>query len=209
MLVKAQQQQICRPCLHYRHQSVWVNAISKHRSQIGRNSLTLLHDVSQPIDVIGTSNILDGTLIALVLAFTASFLQQRRNNDDIAPSEASNRNATSPTTAVGDDDLLSVDDLLSSDTNVFDGDSWKEISRPENYIFYNKKSRRKESESIPGSSYNSEKIWVFFALSALFIPIFSVEFFFALSRQVICGGDTINQSDFSEFLCSPAISNIE
>ena len=84
------------------------------------------------------------------------------------------------------------------------------MSRPESYVLYNQKlrqRRRSTKRRSPSSSPfggSSENAWVVIALLALFVPIFSVEFFFALSRQLICGGDPLNRSDWSEFLCSPA-----
>jgi len=195
--------QSCHPCFFSNRQSIGLIETKISSSIAVRKPLTLLRDNSVPVDVIGTSDILDGTLIALVLAFTASFLQGRRNRDDFEPSEVLNMNTTSSSTVVGDNDSL------SSESNTFDADSWKEISRPESYIFYKQKLRERESKSSLQSPFNSEKVWVIFALLALFVPIFSVEFFFALSRQVICGGDPMNQSDWSEFLCSPAMKDFE
>jgi hypothetical protein len=162
-----------------------------------------------PVDVIGTSDIIYGTLIALVLAFTASFLQGRRNREDsdfilTPPSEFSSGNTTSLSTTFNDNDSLSTES-----STTFDADSWKEISRPESYIFYKQKLRERESKSSSKSSGGSERVWILLALLTLFVPIFSVEFFFALSRQFICGGDPLNQSDLSEFLCSPAMTNFE
>jgi hypothetical protein len=167
-------------------------------------SSPVLRDATGPVDVIGTSDIVSGSVIAIVLAFTASFLQGRRNSNDfvLAPSQFSNGNTTLSST-VGENDSVSSDDL------VFDADSWKEISRPESYVLYNNKLRERESKASSESPFKSERVWVFVALLALFVPIFSVEFFFALSRQFLCGGDPMNQSDWSEFLCSPAMTNLD
>lgn len=169
----------------------------------GSQSRTSLRDTPVPIDVLGVSDITNGTLIALLLALTASFLQGRRNSDDFAPSELPKTNTTLSTTSVDDDDTSPQGKL------VFDADSWKDMSKPESYVFYNQKLKRKESRSSsPGSQSKSENAWVLIALLGLFVPIFSVEFFFALSRQMICGGDPLNQSDWSAYLCSPATPHI-
>ena len=88
---------------------------------------------------------------------------------------------------------------------IFDGDSWKEMSRPENYVFY-KRNLNKETPNQQQISPKNER-WVLAALLALFVPIFSIEFFFALSRQLLCGGGgngLFSPSDFAQFLCSPA-----
>jgi len=197
----------CHPCFFSNRQNIGLIEITKSSATTVRRSPTSLYDTSVPVDVIGTSDIIYGTLIALVLAFTASFLQGRRNREDsdfilTAPSEFSSGNTTSSSTT--DSDSLSTES-----TTTFDADSWKEISRPESYIFYKQKLRERESKSSSKSSSGSERVWILLALLALFVPIFSVEFFFALSRQFICGGDPLNQSDLSEFLCSPAMTNFE
>lgn len=191
------------PCLYSNRQKIRFIDITKPSSIVIRQSRTSLCVTSVPVDVIGASDILDGTLIALVLAFTASYLQGRRNSDDVVLSEVSKRNITSSSTVVDHNDSL------SSESVTFDADSWEEISRPESYIFYKQRLRDRELKSSSQSSFDSEKMWAIFALLALFVPIFSVEFFFALSRQFICGGDPMYQSDWSEFLCSPAMTNFE
>mmetsp|Transcript_888 Transcript_888/g.1378 ORF Transcript_888/g.1378 Transcript_888/m.1378 type:complete len:138 (+) Transcript_888:436-849(+) len=90
------------------------------------------------------------------------------------------------------------------DERVFDGDMWKEMSRPENYSVYTRRERRQENDrshdeeskgfaTIDGkneatsNSGKKENKLVLISLLVLFVPIFSVEFFFALSRQFICG----------------------
>ena len=91
---------------------------------------------------------------------------------------------------------------------VFDGDDWREISRPENYILYNRRSKYdSDNKIVKENNFRSEKAWVLLALLALFTPIFSIELFFALSRQVLCGGGATALGDHSapwaEYLCSP------
>ena len=194
----------CYPHIHLYRRNTGTDQFVTFSSTTLRQTPTPLDDTTVPIDVIGASDILDGTLIALILAFTASFLQGRRNqNDFLLPEVLSNKNTTSSTTVVGDDDSV------LSGNNTFDADSWKEMSRPESYIFYNQKLRERVSKSSTESSFKSEQAFVLVALLVLFVPIFSVEFFFALSRQLLCGGDPMNQSEWSEFLCSPAVTNFE
>ena len=189
-------------------------------------SLTSLYDITKlqvPVDVLGPSDIVYGSLIALVLGLTASFLQGMRNRDDFAPSDTlsvqtlnTNTNAsttlsTTTTTALGSDE--NDDDsslLLNSNKNeriVFDADSWKEMSDPESYVFYNQKLKQRKAKSKSKQkllNIKPENAWVLVSLLILFVPIFSVEFFFATSRQFLCGGgDPLNQSDWSAFLCSP------
>ena len=132
------------------------------------------------------------------MAFTASFLQARRNQDDFDLGDFG---------GVGEIQNVScTDENFSNETVVFD--SWKEISRPDNYVFYNRRAKGKKIQETPdntSSSFQLERAWVLLTLLALFVPIFLVEFFFALSRQVLCGSDPINQSDWAELLCSPAV----
>jgi hypothetical protein len=77
---------------------------------------------------------------------------------------------------------------LCIETILFDADDWKEASYPHNYVLCNPRLHRKrtEKESM-GTSAPVEKTWVLLGLLALFLPLFSVEFFFSLSQQVICG----------------------
>lgn len=160
--------------------------------------LPLIHDRSVNVDVLGTDDLIYGTLIALVLAFTASFLQGRANQSDTVTviSKVDPTNVTVANQAYASE----------NQRNVFDGDSWQEMSRPDNYILYNRKVRGRGAVGRPlkaSSKMEVERVWIIVALLALFVPIFFIEIFFALSRQMICGGDTMNQSDWASYLCSP------
>lgn len=98
-----------------------------------------------------------------------------------------------------------ADDERSRTT--FSGDSWEEISRPENYVLYNKKkSSRTKSDSTTSTVVNEEKRWVIISLLILFVPIFSIEFFLALSRQFMCAGDVFTQPGWARELCSSQIA---
>ena len=95
------------------------------------------------------------------------------------------------------------------------------MSREENYVLYNTRVRAEVGRERRGGREDSstrtdteddtsivagarnEKKWVLVALLVLFVPIFSVEFFFALSRQFMCQGNFLNQSEWSQVLCSP------
>ena len=158
-----------------------------------------------------TSDIVIGVILAFMLAFLASFLQGRRNQNDFV---LGGNEIIQPGEEVDDDDNI---DALNDDNNnsnvtsssvIFDGDSWKEVSDPNTYVLYQGKLRerdriRKEEEG--GGVIPVERTWVLIAMLALFIPIFSIEFFFALSRQLICGNtSTTELSSFASNLCSPA-----
>jgi hypothetical protein len=152
-----------------------------------RSSITKIH--SSPADVLSTEDIVVGAVLAVVLAFCGSFLQGRRAQNDFVLWEK-------------DPKEMNSSNVTQTDSVVFDADSWKEMSRPDNYILYNN-NKLQEKKSASDDSFRVEQAWVVIALLALFVPLFSVEFFFGLSRQFICGGDPLSQSDLALELCSP------
>lgn len=97
---------------------------------------------------------------------------------------------------------------------VFGKASWKEISRPENYVFYKGQIRDKMngatrvrndggSDKVPSS--RKEKPWVLLGLLFLFVPIFSFELTPNVSRQLLCDGNTFTQLGWAHDLCIPHI----
>lgn len=121
--------------------------------------------------------------------------------------------------------------LNTTNNYVFDANDWIEISKPENYIPYSDKLRQSRlkntSPSNNSKSMGNEKGIVLLLLMALFVPIFSLEFFFALSRQFICGNylthidDEMWLTDFDRaisslkgvspwatYLCSPHLDHV-
>ncbi|KAL3936818.1 MAG: hypothetical protein SGBAC_007951 [Bacillariaceae sp.] len=180
--------------------------------------------------VFSTEDIVVGLVLGILLAAMTSFLQGRRSQNDFilwnkegedTNLSASSTTMTSTVSSADEGGLLNVainstttlpepstndnPSIQESRPTVFDGDDWKAMSRPENYVFYNRnlKKNKKEKESVEGSEQTDEQKWILVALLALFVPIFSVEFFFALSRQVLCGGggDLLDAS--TQFFCSP------
>ena len=147
---------------------------------------------STSIDVFSTDDIVVGVVIALLLAFTASFLQGRREQNDIVLWEK------------GEIGSVNTTDTMR---RMFDADSWKEMSQPDNYVLYNQKVRgtNNQKKLLGDDVFWVEQSWVLLGLLVLFIPIFSVEFFFASSRQLICeSGSSLVQPNWVELLCSPA-----
>ena len=142
----------------------------------------------EPVDVMSNEDIFVGVIIAVTLAFTASFLQGQRSQSDFV---------------LWENDGLR-EEAQQEGNVVFDAEAWKEMSQPDNYILYKRKLKEREDNRKNNREYRMEKAWVLVALLVLFVPIFSVEFFFALSRQVICGGNPLNQADWAQQLCSPA-----
>ena len=144
---------------------------------------------SASIDVLSTEDILVGIVIALFLAFTASFLQARRVQSDFVLW-----------------DKAESGNISTTDTGrIFGADSWMEMSRPDNYVLYNQKVRRENRKKAGDDVFLVEPSWVLLGLMALFIPIFSIEFFFTMSRQLICeSGSPLVQPDLAGLLCSPA-----
>jgi len=173
-------------------------------------------------DVLSNQDLFDGTILAVSLAFLFSFLQGRTpssSNIKLWPSEESRINDEAArkiesresndggfNLEMNDGSLLGnesddrIEETKSSTKAVFDGDEWRDISKPENYLLYTSKIRKEQQlkqEKLPNSqgnikntdikAFKKENRLVFFALLVLFVPIFSVEFFFALSRQFICG----------------------
>jgi hypothetical protein len=158
-------------------------------------------------DVLNNEDLLIGTFLAFGLAGLASFLQGQRSQNDFVLWEKRDQNNQQGDLLIENEasNATKVDGVpLAMDPNVFDADSWKEMSRPDNYIFYQNKIKKKQDRSLSDKlSRAVEQPWVLLAMIALFLPIFSVEFFFALSRQVLCGGDPMTQTDFAQHLCSP------
>ena len=203
--------------------------------------------IDTDIDIIG------GTVIALALAFLAFFLQGRtpsssniilwlnQNNQRVIQSPEQNGEYITNNTNFTLTNSTSLDD----EKMVFDEGSWKEMSRPENYILYSTKVKKrlrttnekeepwvtvqrivkdqeikntkdKSTTSTTASSSSSattiingaqkEKKWILLALLILFVPIFSIEFFFALSRQFICG-DTISFADKFDIEAANSLSS--
>lgn len=155
---------------------------NKRKSFVIRNAAVM--------DVLGTQDLVEGSLLAFALALSFSFLQERRRDRPSPP----------PTTTLLDNSL-SQKNTTTASNNVFD--SWNEMSRQENYVYYNNKVKQRRTRNSEPLSIKREKKWVLVALFVLFIPIFSAEFFLALSRQILCGGNPITQSSWAAQLCSP------
>lgn len=157
-------------------------------------SSAVLRATSFPEDVLSSEDLVVGTFIAVALAFTASFLQSRRAQNDFVLWQ----NAESQ-------EITEGNIVETETTQVFDEESWREMSQPENYILYKRRINERERKKMERSNFGVEKAWVLIALLVLFVPIFSVEFFFALSRQLICdGSDVLSQPEWAGYLCSPA-----
>lgn len=177
-------------------------AIASNRNM---REVTMYSSPTQISDgVLSSEDIIIGAVLALSLAFLFSFLQGR------SPSSSNiilwrNQNQQ-------EDETIEETTGFENE-KIFNGESWKEISRPENYAVYSKGKVSDNSEAnvnqfgnledlsfIPQKeSLKSGKIenrLVLISLLILFVPIFSVEFFFALSRQFICG-DYITSVDDS------------
>lgn len=129
-------------------------------------------------DVLSTRDLVDGSILAFALVFLFSFLQQRRRQDS--------------TLELWEDE---------KDGTVFDADAWKEMSRPENYVYYNSRL----GKSPKKDPAKKEKTRVVISLLVLFVPIFSAEFFLALSRQFLCEAKAFTQLAWASELCSPHI----
>ena len=130
-------------------------------------------------------DLVDGTILAFVLAFSYSYLNRNASNVVLWKQEEEE-----------DEDWKERE----MKRTVFNEEAWKDISRPENYVYFNKRQSSQGTPDIIGKKENRK---VLIALLILFTPLFSAEFFFALSRQFLCGGDAFSQSDIQAYLCSP------
>ena len=174
------------------------------------------------VDVPVDQDVLGGSIIALLIAFGLSFLQSTSSNNTnfvlwrdsegvadrmIQPqrfeSNAKEERLSSPETASSEN----VEKISEVRENVFNAQSWEEMAKPENYVWYNSKMRERDTFRADSSSDRAtgilEKRWVLVGLISLFVPVFSFEFFLALSRQFMCEGDIFTQPAWSHDLCSP------
>jgi hypothetical protein len=170
---------------------------SKPGTLAGQN---ILDDSSITSDVLSTQDLVNGAIIACVIAFGYSFLNGQSSSSSFVswPSESKMRN-----------DIIGIENLVDGndrgkDDRTFNADDWKKMSREENYVLYNTKIRQrsKVNDAPIRNNDKRENKLVLVVLLALFVPIFSVEFFFALSRQFMCemgmGGEIVHK------LCSPS-----
>jgi hypothetical protein len=153
-----------------------------------------------------------GTVIALALAFLFSYLQGDGSSWSNAvlwvdPKTKIKKDRRLETYKDTEEEYVKYGGSADNNsTTVFDGDSWKEMSRPENYVLYNTRVRQRQQTPQKSSSSSDLKVspsaapW---ALLLLFVPIFSVEFFFALSRQFMCDPNNVAISELSKQLCAP------
>lgn len=143
-------------------------------------------------DILTTQDIVIGAILACVLALGYSYLNGQSSSSSFTswPTQ-SNNNAN--------DDSRVVHATMSEQGKTFNSDDWREMSRKENYILYNTKIRRsnKPIKGIINAKRENKSTLV--ALLLLFVPIFSAEFFFALSRQFMCE----MENDVASRLCSP------
>ena len=185
-------------------------------------------------DVLSTNDLITGILMAFALAFLTSFLQSqtpssfnallwpRERNADVSSNKISIPKHESEN---NDEEVLKNE----GEQIVFSAENWKEMSRPENYIMYNNRvkpdnlpdtnpTRLDDTVSTSGDDGFKRKIdhgrenkLVLLALLILFVPIFSIEFFFALSRQFVCGdylstnvgNVNVSASPWADTFCSP------
>lgn len=155
-------------------------------------------------DALSTEDIVVGTILAFILAFSYSYLNgQSSSTSFISWGNQIQKN----------DDSFESKAITGDDERVFDAKNWKDISREENYVLYNtrvksslQKLNTKKQNSKNVNVVKTENKLVLVALLALFVPIFSVEFFFALSRQFLCEvGDPSDRVELVQKLCSPVL----
>lgn len=180
----------CLPTSPLRTRGRSHHQISPWKHQVLHNVAPSPLSADATTDILSTEDLVTGTILALSLALLGSYLQGRGNQNDIV---------------LWKDAETEESDMNSEDKIDFGEEAWKDVSRPENYILYTTKVRDQLSGKKRTTSpvYQSEKKYVVFALLLLFVPIFSFEFFLALSRQLICAGDFVSQNKWAESLCAP------
>merc|ERR1712232_667233 len=92
-------------------------------------------------DVLSSQDLTDGIIIAFILAFLFTFLQgwspSSFNNVKLWPEDNRDSSSSKPSETIETKNVSSI---------VFDGDKWKDISKPENYVLYTSKLRNKEKQ---------------------------------------------------------------
>jgi hypothetical protein len=164
-------------------------------------------------DALSSQDIGVGIIMALLLAALASFLQgqsstssfpnfvlwlrDNNDNDEGKDTPAAVGNASLvPLPASNDNyDVNNAIIMLQprSNTILFNATNWKEMSRPENYIWYSNPNlraniKRPKVQKSKFAKNDQKNRLALFALVILFIPIFGAELFLALSRQFLCDG---------------------
>uniref|UniRef100_A0A7S2KCI3 Uncharacterized protein n=1 Tax=Skeletonema marinoi TaxID=267567 RepID=A0A7S2KCI3_9STRA len=171
------------------------------------HSSSILASSTPSADVVGdalsTEDIVVGTILAFILAFSYSYLN----------GQSSSTSFVSWGNQIQKENESLEAETTDDDERVFDANNWKDISREENYVLYNTRvksslqklnSKQKKSNNVNVDKTENKLVLV--ALLALFVPIFSVEFFFALSRQFLCEvGDPSDRIEFVQKLCSPVL----
>lgn len=189
------------------------NQSKQLQSSIDSNSVVLA--VSSNTDALSTQDIVIGTILAFILALGYSYLNGQSSSTNFVSWQSQ-----PPLSIVnGTSEIESLDER-DINSRVFNETSWKEISRKENYVLYNTRIREKQSPVKNASTRDSssdinskqrENKLIVFALLTLFLPIFFIEIFFALSRQFICEGGWFGGDfggDLAERFCSPIFRGI-
>jgi len=157
-------------------------------------------------DVFNDTSAVLGIFSAAILIIIVMLLKDKTLHVVTEDTEKQNRNTTEITLESLEDDEANKKNQTNNNTTatveVFD--QWKEMSRPENYILYSTRIKKKMPKSLNnplgnsdtekkllssliGSTTNTKKKrLVLTSLLILFLPLSSIELFFALSRQFLC-----------------------
>lgn len=159
----------------------WPSTTAVPLSLPTRPSGTVLAATNDLDTVLSNTDIGIGIILALLLASLASFLQNQRSQNDFV---------LGPTDDDDDDAItrqsLSSANATATTTTTTTFEDWKEMSRPDNYVWYKPRPRQGERNPDDDTVERVERRWVFLALVVLFAPIFSLEFFLTISRQLVC-----------------------
>lgn len=170
----------------------------------GFEMISSLNDTNE---IIINEDRLNGIVVAISLLFSIFRIVQEKS---------STVKSNGPLQRLDASKTMLESDVSATPTDkvIFDANDWIEMSKPENYIPYSNKLRQTRQSRLESAAesktqiYRKEKRIVVFLLMALFIPIFSIELFFALSRQFMCGNyltqidDAMWLTDFDRALSS-------
>ena len=117
------------------------------------SSVTLMYSTDMHIattspvsaEVLSTQDIVVGTILAFILAFSYSYLNGQSSSSSFVSWQSQldrDINASASTSISSSSDI-------TGEEKVFNSENWKEMSREENYVLYNTRIRQKTSQQTP------------------------------------------------------------
>jgi hypothetical protein len=167
----------------------------------------LINDSPATIDGVFTaSDLIIGAALALALATISDQLERPRRD-----STSDQLVVIDPYTNTSGTDTLLWANATQPTRSVVVFDSWDEMQRPDNYIWYKTTAKaRNRSNQLPlgNPATTTERRWVVIALVVVFAPIFTFELVLTVSRQIMCGAFLVDHVEWARYLCSPSDYNL-